>query len=149
MGDVEGGDGTADDLMDAFGFGSDDGGDAPAEAADAPAEPPAGDAKEMRGGLHKFDPDEVDVEGGDATADDLMDAFGFGDEDEGGDAPAEPPAAEPPAEAKEVRGGLHKFDPDEVDVEGGDGTADDLMDAFGFGSDDGGDAPAEAADAPA
>merc|ERR1712228_130116 len=68
-------------MGDAFGFGSDDGGDAPAEAADAPAEPPAGDAKEMRGGLHKFDPDEVDVEGGDATADDLMDAFGFGDDD--------------------------------------------------------------------
>merc|ERR1712087_780249 len=90
MGDVEGGDGTADDLMDAFGFGSDDGGDAPAEAADAPAEPPAGDAKEMRGGLHKFDPDEVDVEGGDATADDLMDAFGFGGDD---GAAAEEPAA--------------------------------------------------------
>merc|ERR1712087_38826 len=123
--DVEGGDGTADDLMDAFGFGSDDGGDAPAEAADAPAEPPAGDAKEMRGGLHKFDQDEVDVEGGDATADDLMDAFGFGGDEDDAPAEAADAPAEPPAEAKEMRGGLHKFDPDEVDVEGGDATADD------------------------
>ena len=33
--------------------------------------------KALSGGMHKFDPDEVDVNGGDATADDLMDAFGF------------------------------------------------------------------------
>ena len=33
--------------------------------------------KKMSGGLHKFDASEVDVNGGDATADDLMDAFGF------------------------------------------------------------------------
>ena len=33
--------------------------------------------KRAAGGLHKFDPDEVDVHGGDATADDFMDAFGF------------------------------------------------------------------------
>ena len=48
-------------------------------------------------------------------------------------APAEPAAlAEPAAPEKEMRGGLHKFDPDEVDVEGGKATVDDLMDAFGF-----------------
>ena len=33
--------------------------------------------KRAAGGMHKFDPDEVDVHGGDATADDFMDAFGF------------------------------------------------------------------------
>jgi len=33
--------------------------------------------KRAAGGLHKFDPDEVDVHGGSATADDFMDAFGF------------------------------------------------------------------------
>merc|ERR1719476_599096 len=107
--------------MDAFGFGGDDApaeadDDAPSEPQAAAAEPPAAEAapepKEMRGGLHKFDPDEVDVEGGDATADDLMDAFGFGGEDEGDDAPAEAAddaPAEPPAaaaEPKEMRGGL-------------------------------------------
>ncbi len=35
--------------------------------------------KRAAGGLHKFDPDEVDVNRGDATADDLMVAFGFSD----------------------------------------------------------------------
>lgn len=33
--------------------------------------------KRLAGGMFKFDPDEVDVNGGDATADDLMEAFGF------------------------------------------------------------------------
>merc|ERR1719183_1993628 len=33
--------------------------------------------KKATGGLHKFDASEVDVYGGDATADDFMDAFGF------------------------------------------------------------------------
>jgi len=33
--------------------------------------------KRSTGGLHKFDADEVDVHGGNATADDFMDAFGF------------------------------------------------------------------------
>lgn len=33
--------------------------------------------KALAGGMHKFDPTEVDVNGGDATADDFMDAFGF------------------------------------------------------------------------
>ena len=33
--------------------------------------------KKATGGLHKFDADEVDVHGGNATADDFMDAFGF------------------------------------------------------------------------
>jgi len=33
--------------------------------------------KKVAGGLHKFDASEVDVEGGSATADDFMDAFGF------------------------------------------------------------------------
>ncbi len=33
--------------------------------------------KKLAGGLFKFDPAEVDVNGGDATADDLMEAFGF------------------------------------------------------------------------
>jgi len=33
--------------------------------------------KRLAGGMFKFDPAEVDVEGGDATADDFMDAFGF------------------------------------------------------------------------
>ena len=31
----------------------------------------------LAGGLHKFDPSEVDINGGDATAADFMDAFGF------------------------------------------------------------------------
>ena len=46
-------------------------------APDGGAEPAAAKPKEQRGGLHKFDPDEVDVEGGKATAEDFMDAFGF------------------------------------------------------------------------
>lgn len=33
--------------------------------------------KKVSGGLHKFDASEVDINGGDATADDFMDAFGF------------------------------------------------------------------------
>merc|ERR1719502_681418 len=33
--------------------------------------------KKAVGGLHKFDASEVDVNGGTATADDFMDAFGF------------------------------------------------------------------------
>ena len=36
------------------------------------------------------------------------------------------------AEGKKVTGGLHKFDASEVDVNGGSGTADDFLDAFGF-----------------
>merc|ERR1719502_1430676 len=38
--------------------------------------------KKAAGGLHKFDASEVDVHGGEATAYDLMDAFGFGDDDD-------------------------------------------------------------------
>ncbi|KAL3902319.1 MAG: hypothetical protein SGPRY_012115, partial [Prymnesium sp.] len=113
----------------------------------------------------------VDVHGGTATADDFMDAFGFGDgegmadgDDEGADeadaAPAFDEAADlkkkqddlarkaaEAAAAEEARvkkaleleksgkkaaGGLHKFDASEVDVHGGAATADDFMDAFGF-----------------
>jgi len=48
------------------------------------------------------------------------------------------------AAGKRAAGGLHKFDPDEVDVHGGAATADDFMDAFGFGGDD---MPAEEDDA--
>ena len=33
--------------------------------------------KRVTGGLHQFDASEVDVNGGTATADDFMDAFGF------------------------------------------------------------------------
>ena len=33
--------------------------------------------KKATGGLHKFDASEVDAYGGDATADDFLDAFGF------------------------------------------------------------------------
>ena len=33
--------------------------------------------KKVAGGMHKFDANEVDVNGGDATADDFLDAFGF------------------------------------------------------------------------
>ena len=40
------------------------------------------------------------------------------------------------AAGKKVAGGLHKFDASEVDVNGGNATADDFMDAFGFGGDD-------------
>ena len=40
------------------------------------------------------------------------------------------------AAGKKVSGGLHKFDASEVDINGGDATADDFMDAFGFGGDD-------------
>jgi len=36
------------------------------------------------------------------------------------------------ADGKKVSGGLHKFDASEVDINGGAGTADDFMDAFGF-----------------
>ena len=35
------------------------------------------EGKKVSGGLHKFDASEVDVNGGTATADDFMDAFGF------------------------------------------------------------------------
>merc|ERR1712060_369117 len=38
---------------------------------------------------------------------------------------------------KKVSGGMHKFDSSEVDVEGGDATTDDFLDAFGFGGTDG------------
>ena len=41
-------------------------------------------------------------------------------------------SAEMEAQGKKVTGGLHKFDASEVDVNGGDATADDFMDAFGF-----------------
>lgn len=40
--------------------------------------------------------------------------------------------AEMEAAGKKVSGGLHKFDASEVDINGGSGTADDFMDAFGF-----------------
>ena len=40
--------------------------------------------------------------------------------------------AEMEAQGKKVSGGLHKFDASEVDINGGSGTADDFMDAFGF-----------------
>ena len=40
--------------------------------------------------------------------------------------------AEIAAKGKRAAGGVHKFDPDEVDVHGGNATADDFMDAFGF-----------------
>merc|ERR1719269_485217 len=57
--------------------------------------------------------------------------------------------AEMEASGKKVTGGLHKFDASEVDQNGGNATADDFMDAFGFGGDsDAEDAPAAAADAP-
>ena len=36
------------------------------------------------------------------------------------------------SEGKKVSGGLHKFDASEVDVHGGNATADDFLDAFGF-----------------
>ena len=36
------------------------------------------------------------------------------------------------ASGKKVSGGLYKFDASEVDINGGAGTADDFMDAFGF-----------------
>jgi len=55
----------------------------PEEAAKADAERIAkmqeleGQGKRVSGGMHKFDASEVDVHGGDATADDFMDAFGF------------------------------------------------------------------------
>ena len=54
-----------------------------AEAAKAEAERIAkmqeleGQGKKVSGGMHKFDASEVDVHGGNATADDFMDAFGF------------------------------------------------------------------------
>ena len=41
-------------------------------------------------------------------------------------------AQELEAAGKKVSGGLHKFDASEVDINGGDATADDFMDAFGF-----------------
>jgi len=48
------------------------------------------------------------------------------------------------AAGKKVSGGMHKFDASEVDVHGGNATADDFLDAFGFG-DDVGEATEEAA----
>ena len=41
------------------------------------AEEIAAQGKRAAGGLHKFDPDEVDVHGGNATTEDFMEAFGF------------------------------------------------------------------------
>merc|ERR1711953_106985 len=46
-------------------------------------------------------------------------------------------AQELEASGKKAAGGLHKFDASEVDVHGGNATADDFMDAFGFGDDEG------------
>ena len=40
--------------------------------------------------------------------------------------------AEIAAKGKRAAGGVHKFDPDEVDVHGGNSTADDFLGAFGF-----------------
>ena len=40
--------------------------------------------------------------------------------------------AELAAKGKRAAGGMHKFDPDEVDVHGGKATADEFMDAFGI-----------------
>ena len=40
--------------------------------------------------------------------------------------------AEMEAQGKKVTGGLHKFDASEVKQDGGDATADDFLDAFGF-----------------
>ena len=52
--------------------------EAPAPVA-APARTEASAAgANMRGGLHKFDASEVDINGGEATADDFLDAFGMG-----------------------------------------------------------------------
>ena len=50
-----------------------------AQLVDAAQKVPGITAKErqLSGGKHKFDPSEVDVHGGNATADDFMDAFGF------------------------------------------------------------------------
>ena len=48
---------------------------AAATAAAVSASSPEGE--QVRGGLHKFNASEVDVEGGSATADDFLDAFGF------------------------------------------------------------------------
>ena len=123
--------------------------------------------------MHKFDADEVDVNGGDATAGDLWTPSasaattarrrggGAGGRREGGDGgefkkfEADELKAKQAAEAKKaaekdaleaanlakaqaleasgkkVAGGMHKFDASEVDVNGGDATADDLMEAFG------------------
>ena len=52
-----------------------DAADAANEARQAAMEAKSG--KKVGGGLHKFDASEVDIEGGAATADDFMDAFGF------------------------------------------------------------------------
>ena len=46
-------------------------------------------------------------------------------------------AQELEASGKKAAGGLHKFDASEVDVHGGNATADDFMDAFGFDGVDG------------
>ena len=48
-----------------------------AKARDAKAAELEASGKKVSGGLHKFDASEVDQEGGAATADDFMDAFGF------------------------------------------------------------------------
>ncbi len=85
---------------------------AAAARPEAPSAAPPGSAaagaKEQRGGLHKFDADEVDVEGGDASAEDFLGAFGFDlgdalpDADaprSGSEPPAEPPAPDPPLPA--------------------------------------------------
>ena len=54
------------------------GGDEAADAANAErAAALEASGKKATGGLHKFDASEVDVHGGNATADDFMDAFGF------------------------------------------------------------------------
>jgi len=60
-------------------------------------------------------------------------------------------ARELESSGKKVSGGMHKFDASEVDVNGGDATTDDFLDAFGFGGDDApaDEAPAEAATAEA
>ena len=55
--------------------------------------------------------------------------------------------AEIAAKGKRAAGGVHKFDPDEVDVHGGNATADDFLDAFGFGDDVGGAAEEDVSDA--
>ena len=108
--DINGGSATADDFMDAFGFGGDDA--APAEEAPAEAAPAYDEAAE---------------EAKKRAAEDKKAAEKLAAEEA-----AIKKAQELEAAGKKVSGGLHKFDASEVDINGGSATADDFLDAFGF-----------------
>ena len=99
-------------------------------ARDRPANPLDVLSKLLAGGAAAFTPpafDEAADEAKKRAAEDKKAAEKLAAEDA-----AIKKAQELEASGKKVSGGLHKFDASEVDINGGNATADDFLDAFGF-----------------